>query len=150
HHTRDAGTGRVPPRRRGAGRRAVPPRARLRNGRGPRPQGLLFAREDTNERAPAVVFVHGGGWAGGSPFMHLKHAAQLAADGYVAAAIWYRFVPEVPTIVGCLEDAKCAVRWMRANAESFGADPNRIAAAGGSAGGQLSAMLALTPGRYEG
>jgi acetyl esterase/lipase len=46
----------------------------------------------------------------------------------------------------CVEDAKSAVRWMRANAAKLGVDPNRIVAAGGSAGGHIAACAAFTPG----
>jgi len=46
----------------------------------------------------------------------------------------------------CVEDAKSAIRWVRQNAAKLGADPNRIVAAGGSAGGHIAACTALTPG----
>src|SRR5690606_9232691 len=49
-----------------------------------------------------------------------------------------------------LEDAKCAVRWMRASAAVLGLDADRLVVAGDSAGGHLAAMIALTPGRFEG
>lgn len=98
---------------------------------------------------PAVVFVHGGAWAGGHPSMHTRLAALLAGDGYVTACIHYRLSGEAPW-PAALEDAKCAVRWLRAEHERLGVDPDRIAIAGGSAGGHLAALVAFTPGRLEG
>jgi acetyl esterase/lipase len=49
----------------------------------------------------------------------------------------------------CVRDAKSAIRWVRMNAERIGVDPNRIATAGGSAGGHLAASTALLPGFEE-
>jgi acetyl esterase/lipase len=101
------------------------------------------------DRRPGVVFIHGGGWRTGERSMMAPHASALAAHGYVAATISYRLVDEAPWPAP-LEDAKCALRWMRAHADEIGLDPDRLAVAGGSAGGHLAAMVALTPGRFEG
>lgn len=100
------------------------------------------------ERRPGMMFVHGGGWADGDPCMHIRNAAYLAARGYVTATIEYRLSAEVRWPAQ-IEDVKCAVRWMRANADAIGLDPDRLAIAGDSAGGHLAAMVALTPGRFE-
>ena len=107
----------------------------------------LYARP--GERSPGIVFIHGGGWVGGHPFMLVRMAAAMAERGYVTATIEYRLSGET-TFPGPLSDAKCAVRWMRANADAIGLDPQRLAVAGGSAGGHLAALVALLPGRYEG
>ena len=109
----------------------------------------LYARACPGERRPAVVFFHGGGWVSGDPSMHMRHAHGLAERGYVTALVSYRLYPEARW-PGPLHDAKCAVRWLRANADVLGADPDRIAVAGASAGGQLAALVALTPGEEEG
>jgi pectinesterase len=119
-------------------------------GAGGRPLRLfLYRRSDVTERRPGVIFIHGGGWTGMHPFTHIRHANALAAHGYVTATTAYRLYPE-GTIADCISDTKCAVRWMRANADRLGLDSDRIAVAGGSAGGHLAAMIALTPGRFEG
>jgi acetyl esterase/lipase len=94
------------------------------------------------------VFVHGGGRAGGSPSFHIRHAHQFASRGWVAANVSYRLSGEAPW-PACVEDVKCAIRWMRAHAGELGLDPERIAVVGGSAGGHLAAMVALTPDRPE-
>jgi acetyl esterase/lipase len=109
----------------------------------------LYARADSSERQPGVVFIHGGGFIEGFPEMMIAYAAGLAAHGYVTASIDYRLAGEAPW-PAALEDSKCAVRWMRANADSIGLDADRLAVAGGSAGGHLAAMVASTPGRFEG
>ena len=108
----------------------------------------LYRRADPGERRPGVLFVHGGGWAGGCPTFHARHCSALAEQGYVTASVAYRLVPSVRWPDPLL-DCKRALRWLRANHGQIGLDPERIAVAGGSAGGHLAAMLALTPGRYE-
>lgn len=110
---------------------------------------FLYARENPSERRPGVVFVHGGGWHNLHPFMHIRHANALAAMGYVTATISYRLYPEA-TMDDAVADVKCALRWCRANAGALGLDPDRLAVAGGSAGGHLAGMVATTPGLFEG
>jgi acetyl esterase/lipase len=117
---------------------------------GGRPLSMhLYARADASERRPGVVFVHGGGFQEGFPEMLVRYANHLAARGYVTASIRYRLSGEAPW-PACVEDAKCAVRWLRANAATLGLDPDRIGVAGNSAGGHIAAMVASTPGRFEG
>lgn len=97
---------------------------------------------------PAIVFFHGGGWTGGNVGQFNAQANYLAAQGMVAVQVQYRLVAphssDTPQICG--EDAKSAMRWVRAHAKEFHIDPNRIAAAGGSAGGYLAAFTATVPG----
>jgi acetyl esterase/lipase len=98
---------------------------------------------------PIVVFIHGGGWHGGDKESYRDPALRVASHGYLCASIDYRLSGEAP-FPAPLEDCKCAVRWLRAYAADCGGDPEHIAAWGHSAGGHLAAMLALTPGRFEG
>ena len=100
-----------------------------------------------DDARPAIVFFFGGGWRAGSPQQFLPHCRYLAGRGMVAAVADYRVATRHGvTARECVEDAKSAVRWLRANAGRLGIDPDRIAAGGGSAGGHLAAATATLPG----
>lgn len=97
---------------------------------------------------PAIIFIHGGGWihqTRGGPVID-----PLVEQGYVGMAIDYDLSPGARFPVA-LEECKAAVRWLRAHATEYHVDPNRIAVEGGSAGGELAALVALTGDdpRYE-
>lgn len=89
---------------------------------------------------PAVIWIHGGGWKGGTYKGDLTLPKLLAAHGYFCLSIEYRVV-KTAQWPAQIEDCKLAVRWLRANAAKYNVDPNRIAAAGASAGGHLAACL---------
>ncbi|MDX1944860.1 MAG: alpha/beta hydrolase [Pirellulaceae bacterium] len=89
---------------------------------------------------PCVVMIHGGGWRGGDRKGHVPHIFEFARQGYVSATIQYRLVPKA-RFPAQIEDAKCAVRYLRANRRRFGLNPDRIGAIGFSAGGHLAMML---------
>jgi acetyl esterase/lipase len=108
----------------------------------------LYAPERVRPARPGVLFVHGGGWAGGCPTWHLRQACALAERGYVAATASYRLAPAVRW-PDPLSDVKSAVRWLKATGNEIGLDPKRLVIAGGSAGGHLAALVALTPGSFE-
>jgi acetyl esterase/lipase len=102
--------------------------------------------KDTDKR-PGIVFFFGGGWTSGKIDQFEPQATYLSNRGMVAARADYRVKSRHGvTPKDCVEDAKSAVRWMRQNAAKLGVDPNRIVAAGGSAGGHIAACTALTPG----
>ena len=102
---------------------------------------------------PAVLFIHGGGFKGGdkAEYRSASVSADLARAGYVAVSCNYVLsTKEKPgawpqNIADCRE----AVRWMRKNASDLGIDPQRIAVAGGSAGGYLALMVGLTDEKPE-
>ena len=99
------------------------------------------------DQRPAIVFFFGGGWRAGSPQQFLPHCRYLAGRGMVAAVADYRVASRHGVTANeCVADAKSAVRWLRANADRLGIDPDRIAAGGGSAGGHLAAATATLPG----
>jgi acetyl esterase/lipase len=94
--------------------------------------------------SPAVVWIHGGGWTGGVKTENrAKNICTTLADaGYVAVSVEYRLGDGAwPTN---LHDCKNGVRFLRANAAKYGIDPERIAVAGGSAGGHLALMVGFT------
>jgi acetyl esterase/lipase len=101
--------------------------------------------------APVVMFIHGGGWQGGdkTSSIGMVDVPRLTKRGYVVVSINYRMYPFVfPAYV---EDAKCAVRHLRANAGFYRIDPARVGVWGHSAGGHIAAMLGVTSsGVYEG
>lgn len=107
---------------------------------------LAMPTERGSELLPAIVFVHGGGWRSGDKRAanFLGPALEFAAKGYVCITVNYRLVQEAP-MPACIEDVKCAVRWLRAHAKEYGVDPERIGAYGNSAGAHLVAMLGLCP-----
>jgi len=94
------------------------------------------------------VYIHGGGWRGGHRAQFARHAAAMTLEGFVGLCVTYRLSDEAP-YPAAIEDCRCAVRYVRANAEALGIDPNRIGLVGGSAGGHLSSLLATTPGMTE-
>lgn len=100
------------------------------------------------EPLPAVLFITGGGFMDAPKTKFVGQRVDMARAGYVVASIDYRVVPMV-TFPGILEDAKTAVRYLRANAPKFGIDPSRIAVMGESAGAYLAAMVATTNGEKQ-
>lgn len=96
-------------------------------------------------RSPAVVMIHGGGWAGGEKTGLREQSAgcELARAGYVAVSVEYMKEPGKRWPMN-LHDCKNAVRWLRKNADRLHVDPERIGVMGGSAGGHLSLMVAYT------
>jgi acetyl esterase/lipase len=106
------------------------------------------AAEAGGAARPGIVFVHGGGWIGGHPFMHLRHCWHLAARGWAALTIEYRRFPEA-TWPAAFDDARAAMAWARSNAAWLGLDPSRLVVSGGSAGGHLALLVAVVPGPAE-
>ena len=100
---------------------------------------------------PLVVYIHGGGWQSG----HTRQSgafenwpavlASIAAKGYVVVSLEYRLSREAP-FPAAVQDVKSAIRWLRANAAEYGIDKTRAVVWGGSAGGQLAALVATSCG----
>ena len=92
---------------------------------------------------PLVIFVHGGAFMGGDKSMEGGNVASVLAAGYAAASLNYRLSGEA-LFPAAVQDVKAAVRFLRANAAQYGLDPDRFAAWGESAGGNLVAMIGTT------
>ena len=97
-------------------------------------------------KAPVMVYIHGGAWMigekreQGKPMMY-----ELVARGWVCVAINYRLSPKA-TWPDHIVDAKRAVAWVKEHIDEYGGDPSFVAVSGGSAGGHLCALLALSAG----
>lgn len=98
----------------------------------------LYRPETKGDPLPLVVWVHGGGWQGGSK--ETCPAIPLAGHGFVVASIDYRLTG-VATFPAQIEDCRAAIRWLRAGAAKYDIDPKRVGVWGGSAGGHLVALL---------
>ena len=94
---------------------------------------------------PAILIIHGGGWSAGSKndMVYRTLMIDYAMKGYVVANMNYRLVQEAP-MPACIEDVRCAIRWMKAHAQELGIDPARIGTYGHSAGGHLSLMAGVS------
>jgi acetyl esterase/lipase len=104
----------------------------------------LFKPKEIKKPVPGLIFVHGGSWKEGSRKNYGIYSRDFARKGYVVATIEYRLSGEAP-FPAALQDVRCAIRWMRANAGKLGVDPNKIALVGGSAGGHLVMLAAYSP-----
>ena len=92
-----------------------------------------------------VVLVHGGGWQTGDPTQLHGYGILLGRSGYTCVAPEYRLLGESPWPAQ-IHDVKAALRWVRANADVLGIDPERIVVEGNSAGAHLALLAAGTPG----
>jgi acetyl esterase/lipase len=93
-----------------------------------------------------MVFFFGGGWKKGTNRQFLIQANYFASRGIVTARPNYRLGPDGVTPDKCVEDARSAVRWLRANAARLGIDPKKVISAGGSAGGHLAYCTSIKQG----
>jgi acetyl esterase/lipase len=97
-----------------------------------------------SDRRPVIVFFFGGGWKNGTYTQFEPQSQYFASRGIVAISADYRIESKHKTKPDkCVEDAKTAIRWVRANAAKLGIDPEKVIASGGSAGGHLAAATAL-------
>lgn len=110
-------------------------------GRVPQYQSLdLYLPATSEQKAPLVVWIHGGAWRAGDKAM--PPTGMLRANGFAVASINYRLSSVAP-YPAQLQDCQAAIRFLRANSRKYGLDPNRIGVWGASAGGHLAAMLGV-------
>ena len=96
---------------------------------------------DIKKKHSCIVFFHGGGWNSGNPEQFQRQSRYFASRGMVAISVEYRIRNKHGTSpIQAMEDAKSAIRFIRSNTKLLSIDPNKIAAAGGSAGGHLAAV----------
>ena len=102
-----------------------------------------------SDTRPVIVCFFGGGWVSGTPAQFYPHCRDLAAKGMVAISAEYRVESKHGTAPqACVEDGKSAIRYVREHAKELGINPDKIIAAGGSAGGHVAASTGILKG-YE-
>ncbi len=102
---------------------------------------------NAGDRRPVIVFFFGGGWRNGTFAQFVPQAEYFAARGIVGISADYRILSRHRTTPDrCVEDARSALRWVRAHATDLGVDSERLIASGGSAGAHLAAACAFLPG----
>lgn len=104
---------------------------------------LMMPRDRAGKKLPLIIWVHGGGWS--IPELTKKYrptnaVIEACRMGFAFASVEYRLVTESP-FPAPIEDCKCAVRFLRANADELGLNPAHIGIWGESAGGQLAALV---------
>ncbi len=113
---------------------------------------LAAGKDDPGEDhspKPALVWIPGGGWRGTDKNLMLGEMKEFADSGYVVASIYYRSSSE-GHFPDQIEDVKTAIRFLRAHAEQYEIDPERIGIMGRSAGGYLAGLAAMNTDVYEG
>ncbi len=110
---------------------------------------MLTPKQPPKSPLPAVVFIHGGGWTGGDKLDGIMNLVPFVASGnYVGVTLNYRLSQEA-IWPAQIYDCKAAIRWLRANADKYHINPDRIGVWGVSAGGHLVNMLGTTAGVPE-
>lgn len=105
---------------------------------------LYLPKAPATERLPVIVFIHGGGWRQGDKADGAGRLMPYVRGGdYAGVSVGYRLTSEA-TWPAQLHDCKAAIRWVRAHADRYGLDPERIGAWGRSAGAHLALMLGVT------
>lgn len=109
------------------------------------------AVDNRNKRFPTLIFIHGGGWKEGHRSAYRGQIRNAARQGFIAVTITHRLTAETDEHgrvkypwPACIHDCKAAVRFLRANADKYGIDPDRFGITGASSGGHLSLMIGLT------
>jgi acetyl esterase/lipase len=112
----------------------------------PRQRLDLYLPKAATGKLPVIVFIHGGGWRKGDKSGGRARVFPYVSSGrYAGVSIGYRLSGDA-IWPAQIQDCKAAIRWLRANADKHGLDPDRIAVWGSSAGGHLAAMLGTSSG----
>ena len=104
----------------------------------------IYLPDEGDGPFPVILYIHGGGFASEDKRrIHLLPFLKGVEHGYAVVGVDYRLSGEAIFPAG-LQDVKAAIRWLRANSQQYHLDGNRIAACGGSSGGNYAAMICLT------
>lgn len=106
----------------------------------------IYRKKEMDEKAPAIVFIHGGSWSGGERSDYNRYLVDFAARGYVTISVDYRLSKkERSTFPEAVYDIKTALGWIHSNADKYMIDNDRTALVGGSAGAHLAMLTAYSP-----
>lgn len=105
---------------------------------------IYYPEDKTAKPMPLLVWIHGGGWSGGSK-AGMPYLGQLTR-GYVVASIEYRFSQKA-LFPAQIQDCQAAIRYLRANADKYRIDPAHVGVGGASAGGHLAALVGTSGGQ---
>jgi acetyl esterase/lipase len=105
---------------------------------------LYLPEKKSDKPLPLIVWIHGGGWMGGSKSG--CPAAGFVNQGFAAASVEYRFSQKAK-FPAQIQDCQAAIRWLRANSKKYNIDPDHIGVWGDSAGGHLVALLGTSGGK---
>lgn len=105
---------------------------------------LYLPEQASAKPLPLFVWIHGGGWTGGSK--DGPYGLDLVGKGYAVASVEYRFSQKA-LFPAQIQDCQAAIRWLRANSKAYNLDPKHIAVGGASAGGHLVALLGTAGGK---
>ncbi len=104
----------------------------------------LYLPEGADGPTPVLLYIHGGGWVGGTKEQYVLRLLPWLEMGWAVANIEYR-LGEVSLAPAAVEDCLCALRWVIRNAEDYNIDPSRIVVTGNSAGGHLALTTGMIP-----
>jgi len=108
---------------------------------------FLPQKPKLHKKYPAIVFIHGGAWTGGSAATFYSYAAYFSQRNITAISIDYRLIKDrSDDIVNCISDCKSAIRFIKKNAQLFQIDTSKLVICGESAGGHLAASMQLLEG----
>lgn len=104
----------------------------------------IYAQSNATTPRPTLIFIHGGGWIGGSKEEAVAELSPYLEMGWNAVNVQYRLA-DVSLAPAAVEDARCALRWVIRNAKQYNIDTNKIVLAGFSAGGHLALTTGMLP-----
>ena len=104
----------------------------------------LYLPRGTDSPTPVLVYIHGGGWVGGSKESSMLRLIPWMEMGWAVVNVQYR-LGEVSLAPAAVEDCLCALRWIIRNASNYNIDPERIVVTGNSAGGHLALTTGMVP-----
>ncbi len=108
----------------------------------------IYRPKRSKKKLPVVLQIHGGGWISGSKRQAALMMSHMAAQGWACFSVDHRLSPEI-VFPGHLIDVKRALYWIKKNAYEYGVDPEFVVVTGGSAGGHLASLMALTQNQPE-